>query len=81
MVAGSNGLVFSKLPVAHRFWGRVMDRPRVADDFAAIRARMKELTRERERAARGGEEKPIDARRRPTAEEVWTKVIPRRTAR
>jgi hypothetical protein len=57
-----------------------MDRPRAADDFAAIRARMEELKRERERAARDGSEKLLDARRWPTAEEV-AKVIPRRTGR
>jgi hypothetical protein len=42
-----------------------MGRPRAADDFAAIRARMKELEREREQVACGGEKKPSDARRWP----------------
>lgn len=57
-----------------------MDRPRVADDFAAIRARMEELKRERERAARDGEEKALDARRWPTAEQI-ARGLPRRTGR
>jgi hypothetical protein len=47
-----------------------MGRVRAADDFAAIRARMKELEREREVVARGGDKKPIDARRLQIAEDV-----------
>jgi hypothetical protein len=54
-----------------------MNQRRAADDFAAIRERMEELKRERERAARGGDEKPTE-RRWPTAEEARIKVIPRR---
>ena len=49
-----------------------MERPPPADDFAAIRARMEELNPPE---GTGGE-KPLDARRRPTVEEV-AKVIPR----
>lgn len=51
---------------------------RAADDFAAIRARMEKLKRERERAERDGNEKPLDARRWPTADEGRTRVNPRR---
>jgi hypothetical protein len=47
-----------------------MDRPRAADDFAAIPAPMEELKRVSERVARDGEEKPLGARRWPTTEEV-----------
>jgi hypothetical protein len=47
-----------------------MGRLRAADGFAAIRARMKELKREREQVARGGDKKPIDARRLQIAEDV-----------
>lgn len=57
-----------------------MDRPRAADDFAANRARMEKLKRERERVARDGDEQTLDARRWPRAEEV-AKVILRRTGR
>ena len=44
-----------------------MARPRAADDFAAIRARMEELQRERARAARGttAEQANTIAYRRP----------------
>ena len=37
-----------------------MSRPRAADDFAAIRARMAELRRERTEAARGHAAEPVD---------------------
>ena len=43
-----------------------MTRPRAADDFAAIRARMEELQRERAQAARGTDAEQMDiAYRRP----------------
>ena len=43
-----------------------MSRPRAADDFAAIRARMQELRRERALVARGAEDEQGDiAFRRP----------------
>jgi len=35
-----------------------MARPRAADDFAAIRARLLELERERDQAARGAADEP-----------------------
>ena len=41
-----------------------MARPRAADDFAAIRARMEELRRERLQAMRGHAEEPSEERRR-----------------
>jgi hypothetical protein len=50
-------------------WEKQMDRPRAADDFAAIRARMKELEQERQ-VVRRGDKKPSDARRRQIAEDV-----------
>jgi|GraSoiStandDraft_26_1057304.scaffolds.fasta_scaffold152474_2 hypothetical protein len=37
-----------------------MVRPRAADDFAAIRARMEELRRERSEAERNGAAEPAD---------------------
>ena len=38
-----------------------MNRPRAADDFAAIRARMEELRREREGGKPSDKDKPRDA--------------------
>jgi hypothetical protein len=58
-------------------------RPRAADDFAAIRARMEELQREREqgqRAARSGDEKRLDERRWRISDELRAKFNPRRNA-
>jgi hypothetical protein len=59
-----------------------MQRPRAADDFAAIRARMEELRRERERAAQvaqGVDDERADERRWRLANGAWTKVLPRRS--
>jgi hypothetical protein len=53
-------------------------RLRAADDFAAIRARMEELKREKERAVRKEDEEPADTRRRQMAEEFRAKVVQRR---
>ena len=39
-----------------------MTRPRAADDFAAIRARLEELRRKRAQATRGAPEDPTDRR-------------------
>ena len=39
-----------------------MNRPRVADDFDAIRARIEELRRERERATRAERDVPLGER-------------------
>ena len=50
-----------------------MERPRAADDFAAIQARIEELRRERERAAR----KENDCRQR-TVEDWKAKAVPYR---
>ena len=48
-----------------------MTRPRVADDFAAIRARMEELRREREQAGRAEPEDDVRGRvRRVPIEEI-----------
>jgi hypothetical protein len=52
-------------------------RPRAADDFAAIRARMEELKREGERAAPDGGEERLDERRR-VADEMRRSIGPRR---
>jgi len=60
-----------------------MDRVRVADDFAAIRARMEELKRERDRVVRTGpvrvDEAPVDARRWQIADELKARFLPRKT--
>jgi hypothetical protein len=53
-------------------------RPRAADDFAAIRARMEELKRERESATRdGGGERPDEGRWR-VSDELRRRIGPRR---
>ena len=54
-----------------------MKRPRTADDFEAIRARMEELERERERAERNGRGERLDEGRWRVAEELRARVIPR----
>ena len=53
-------------------------RPRAADDFAAIRARMEELKRERESAAPDGGEERLDEGRWRVADEMRRRVGPRR---
>ena len=56
-------------------------RPRVADDFAAIRARMEELKREREQAgrtARSGDEERLDEKRWQISDRLRAKFNPRR---
>jgi hypothetical protein len=54
----------------------MMARPRAADDFAAIRARMEELKREQEQAARGEDVGRLDERRWRVAEELRRKDAP-----
>jgi hypothetical protein len=56
----------------------MMKQPRAADDFAAIRARMEELEREKERAVRKPDGEPAARRRRQITEELEAQVIPRR---
>jgi hypothetical protein len=60
-----------------------MDRPRAADDFAAIRARMEELKREREReqAAYNSPKERPDEKRWRTSDELRTRVTPRSNGR
>ncbi len=48
-----------------------MNRSRVADDFAAIRARMEELRRERKRADAAGGDLKSDPPVRPGRPERW----------
>jgi hypothetical protein len=59
-----------------------MAKPRAADDYAAIRARLEELRRERVdragRAERRGEEATKVARMRQIAEELRARVLRRR---
>jgi hypothetical protein len=58
-----------------------MARPRAADDFAAIRARMEELKRDQERAgqtAPSADEKRLDERRWRISDELRAKFNPRR---
>jgi hypothetical protein len=61
----------------------MMERVRAADDFAAIRARMEEMRRERERAARREAVKldgdPVDERHRRIADELGPRMFPRKT--
>jgi hypothetical protein len=52
-----------------------MAQPRAADDFAAIRARMEELKREREQA-RGEDAEGLDERRWRVAEEPRRRFVP-----
>jgi hypothetical protein len=58
-------------------------RPRAADDFAAIRARMEELKRERNQAAPVGPKERLDERRWRTSDELRARdrIIPRSNAR
>ena len=56
----------------------MMAQPRAADDFAAIRARMEELKREREQAARGEDAGRLDERRWRVAEELRRRFVPPR---
>ena len=49
-----------------------MTRPRAADDFAAIRARMKELRYERERAEAAEIELQADPPKRPDRIGYWS---------
>jgi hypothetical protein len=56
-------------------------RPRAADDFAAIRARMEELKRERERAKRAErskDEERLDEKRWQISDRLRAKFNPRR---
>jgi hypothetical protein len=58
-----------------------MERPRAADDFAVIRARMEELKREREQGAlrvRSPSERRLDEQRWQVAEELRERVLPGR---
>ena len=59
-----------------------MTRPRIADDFAAIRARMKELRLEREQATlrvrAAAEVKRLDEERWRVSDELRERPIPRR---
>jgi hypothetical protein len=63
-----------------------MARPRAADDFAAIRARMEELQRERAQAARGAAEdeqrgvayrRPLSGSPTPIEEQALQRAIAR----
>jgi hypothetical protein len=49
-----------------------MIQPRAADDYAKIRARMKELRRERERAEAAESELPSDPPARPARIGYWS---------
>jgi hypothetical protein len=49
-----------------------MSRPRAADDFATIRARMEELRRERERANTTESEGQSDPAMRPARNAYWS---------
>jgi hypothetical protein len=53
-------------------------RPRAADDFAAIRARMEELKRERERAVDDGGKERLDETRWRVSDELRRRIGPRR---
>jgi hypothetical protein len=56
-------------------------RPRAADDFAAIRARMEELKHDREQAgrtARRGDEERLDERRWRISDQLRARFNPRR---
>ena len=59
-----------------------MERLRAADDYAAIRTRMEELRRERERgvrrAALSAPEDPVDGRRRRIADALEPGLLPRK---
>jgi hypothetical protein len=49
-----------------------MNRPRAADDFATIRARMEELRREREAAQAPENKLQLDAKMRPARNAYWS---------
>jgi hypothetical protein len=49
-----------------------VNRPRAADDFAAIRARMEELRREREAAQAPESKLQLDAKMRPARNAHWS---------
>ena len=51
--------------------GNAVDRPRAADDFATIRARVEELRREREQAEAGQADLPSDPLTRPRRSIYW----------
>jgi hypothetical protein len=55
-----------------------MARPRAADDFAAIRARMEELKREREQGERKEDVKRLDETRWRVADELRARALARR---
>jgi hypothetical protein len=55
-----------------------MQRPRAADDFAAIRARMEELKREREEAERSEDEDNKNTKLRRISEELRARIMVRR---
>jgi hypothetical protein len=55
-----------------------MARPRAADDFAAIRARMEELKREREQVQPSEDTERLDERRWRVADELRAKALARR---
>ena len=54
---------------------------RAADDFAAIRARLEELERERQRVSRKVDDEPIRASREQTVEDWKSKVVSREPRR
>ena len=55
-----------------------MAQPRAADDFAAIRARMEELKREREQAKRPKDSERLDERRWRMSGELRQRFAPPR---
>ena len=55
-----------------------MTRLRAADDFAAIRARMEELKREREQPERNEDQEDAHVRRWRLGAELRARILPRR---
>jgi hypothetical protein len=55
-----------------------MGRPRAADDFAAIRARMEELRREREQAECSEDEDTKNTKLQRISEELRARIMVRR---
>jgi hypothetical protein len=55
-----------------------MARPRAADDFSAIRARMEELKREREQVQPSEDTERLDERRWRVADELRARALARR---
>jgi len=51
--------------------GNAVDRPRAADDFATIRARVEELRREREQAEAGQPDLQLDPLTHPRRSIYW----------